>query len=57
MLPRGHYEPLPETNFLGVIIDSKLTFSSHIDFIVSKRKSRLFWMKQLRNMGMNPSLS
>ena len=27
--------PSPETNFLAVIVDMKLTFSSHIDFIVS----------------------
>jgi len=44
-----------ETKSLGVIDDSKLNFGSHIDFIVAKRNSKPFSMKQLRNMGMNPS--
>jgi len=44
--------PSPETKFLGVIID-RLLVDIFILFFLSN--SRLFLMRQLRNMGMNPS--
>lgn len=31
---------------LGVILDEKMNFKSHIDFMVSKAKSRLAWIKR-----------
>ena len=34
--------PATEAKFLGVIIDNKLNFNNHIDYLVSKTNSRLF---------------
>ena len=31
--------PSEETKFLGIIVDDKLSFSSHVDHIISKRNS------------------
>jgi len=43
--------PLSETKFLGVIIDSKQTFSGHIDFTVSKCNSRQFFNETVKKHG------
>ena len=45
--------PSELAKFLGVIVDSKLTFSSHIDYIISKCSQRLYLMKLLKSMGMD----
>ena len=45
--------PSDQTKFLGVIVDNKLNFSSHIEYLVSKCNSRLFLMRQLKSFGLN----
>ena len=45
--------PSDHTKFLGVIIDSKLTFSEHIQSVLSKCYSRLHLLKQLKCMNMD----
>ena len=45
--------PSDETKFLGIIVDDKLSFSSHVDHIISKCNSRLFLMRQLKVLGLN----
>ena len=40
--------PATETKFLGVIVDDKISFSEHSDFLVSKCNSRLFLMRKLK---------
>lgn len=45
------------TKFLGIFIDNKLSFNTHVDNIVSKCNSRLFLMRKLRTVGLgNDSL-
>jgi hypothetical protein len=45
--------PSLEVRFLGVIIDSKLTFTSHVSNIVRKCNSKLFLMRQLKGLGLS----
>ena len=45
--------PAVKTKFLGVIIDNKLNFNSHIDFLVSKCNSRLYLMRKLKTLGLD----
>ena len=45
--------PATETKFLGVIVDDKISFSEHSDFLVSKCNSRLFLMRKLKTLGLN----
>ena len=45
--------PSKSAKLLGVTVDSQLSFSDHIDSVVSKCNSRLYLMKQLKTMGMN----
>ena len=39
--------------FLGVLVDSRLTFIDHVENLVKKWNSKLFLMRQLRKVGMN----
>ena len=39
--------------FLGIYIDSHLSFSTNVDSIVSKTNSRLFLLRQLKIVGMD----
>ena len=34
--------PVDHTKLLGVVIDNKLSFNQHIEFLVTKSNSRLF---------------
>ena len=45
--------PSNSAKFLGVTVDRTLTFSEHVSKILSKCNSRIFLMKQLKQMGMN----
>ena len=45
--------PSEETKFLGIIVENKLSFSSHVDHIISKCNSRLFLVRQLKVLGLN----
>ena len=45
--------PSLETKLLGVIVDNKLSFSNHADFLVSKCYSRLFLMRKLKTLGLD----
>ena len=45
--------PVDHTKLLGVVIDSKLSFNQHIEFLVSKSNSRLFLMRKLKTLGLN----
>ena len=45
--------PSEEIKFLGTIVDDKLSFSSHVDHIISKCNSRLSLMRQLKVLGLN----
>ena len=45
--------PSEETKFLGIIVENKLSFSSHVDHIISKCNSRLLLMRQLKMLGLN----
>ena len=45
--------PSEHTKFLGVVVDNKLTFSNHVDYIISKCSQRLYLMRLLKRMGMD----
>ena len=45
--------PSKEVKFLGVTLDDHLTFSSHVDNIVSSCNSKLYLLRQLKKLGMN----
>ena len=45
--------PSKEVMFLGVTLDDHLTFSSHMDNIVSSCSSKLSLLRQLKKKGMN----
>jgi hypothetical protein len=45
--------PSDSVKFLGVTIDNHLTFSAHVNNLVSKCNAKLFLMRQLRSLGMN----
>ena len=45
--------PSDSAKFLGVTVDKTLTFSQHVSSVLSKCNSRIFLMKQLKQMGMN----
>ena len=45
--------PSEEIKFLGIIVDDKLSFSSHVDHIISKCNSRFLLMRQLKVLGLN----
>ena len=49
----GDIVPSKSAKFLGVTVDSTLTFSQHVSQLLSKCNSRIFLMKQLKQMGMN----
>ena len=40
-----------ETKLLGAIVNNKLNFSNHADFLVSKCNGRLFLMRKLNTLG------
>ena len=49
--------PVFESQFLGVTIDNKLSFSSHVSKVLSKCNAKIFIMLQLKRLGMSiPSL-
>ena len=39
--------------YLGTVLDSKLTFNSHVDMIFKKCQSRIYRLQELRALGMN----
>ena len=41
------------TKFLGIFIDNKLSFNSHVNSLVSKCNARLFLMRKLKTFGLN----
>ena len=45
--------PVDHTKLLGVIIDDKLSFSQHVEFLVTKSNSRMFLMRKLKTLGLN----
>jgi hypothetical protein len=45
--------PSPTVKFLGILIDSKLTFKDHVQSIISKSNSRLYFMRVLKRQGLN----
>jgi hypothetical protein len=45
--------PSNVVKFLGVFIDNKLTCKKHVENLISKCNSRLFLMRQLKNLGLN----
>ena len=45
--------PSEHTKFLGVVVDNKLTFSNHVDYIISKCSQRLYLMRLLKRMGID----
>jgi hypothetical protein len=54
-IPIGDFtiSPASEVKFLGVFIDNKLAFNTHVCYLVSKCNSRLFLMRQLKCSGLN----
>ena len=46
-------KPTECTKFLGVHIDNHLSFSKHVDHIISKCSSRMYLLRQLKILGMN----
>ena len=46
-------QPSPSTVFLGVKIDSKLTFNDHINSVTAKCNSRIFLMRKLKVAGLD----
>ena len=45
--------PSTETKLLGVTVDNKLSFNSHVDSLISKTNSCIFLMRQLKTAGLN----
>ena len=45
--------PVDHTKFLGVVINDKLSFNQHADFLVTKSNSRLLLMRKLKMLGLN----
>jgi hypothetical protein len=43
----------PVVKFLGVSIDNKLSFTDHVQQLVSKCNSRLYFMRLLKRQGLN----
>ena len=49
----GDIVPSKCAKFLGVTVDSTLTFSDQVSQLLSKCYSQIFLMKQLKQIGMN----
>lgn len=45
--------PAHESKLLGIIINDRLNFSSHIEFLQSKCNCRLHLMHKLKTLGLN----
>ena len=45
-------EAVDQVRLLGVILDHKLTFKSHVDFLLSTCNQRFYLLKTLKNQGM-----
>ena len=45
--------PATHTKFLGITIDSKLSFGAHVDQIVSKCNARIYLLVRLKRIGMS----
>ena len=43
---------LATTKFLGLMVDSRLNFDTHVQYITSKCNSRIYLMRQLKSAGM-----
>jgi hypothetical protein len=43
----------PVVKFLGIFIDSKLSFNEHVQQLISKSNSRLYFMRLLRRQGLD----
>jgi hypothetical protein len=41
------------TKFLGIILDNRLNFNHHIDYVISKTNSRFFMLLQLKRQGIS----
>lgn len=46
IIDNSSIERVQEIRDLGIILDSKLNFKNHIEYIISKAKSRLAWLKR-----------
>ena len=46
-------EPTSNTKFLGVTVDNKLSFTSHVDKVISQCNSRIYLLRHLKVLGMN----
>ena len=42
-------EQVEEIKYLGVIIDSKLTFKLHIDYVIKKVSKKVYFLSRIRN--------
>lgn len=47
-------EKVNQIRDLGVILDERLNFKAHIDFIINKAKSRLAWLKRFSREFLDP---
>jgi hypothetical protein len=45
--------PSASVKFLGVLIDTHLNFSAHVDSIITKCNTKLFLMRTLKTLGLN----
>ena len=49
-------EDVKEYKYLGTIIDNSFTFSTNIDSLYNKLRSRLYFVRQMRNLNMDSKI-
>ena len=55
-LENEEIERVDHYKYLGVMIDSKLSFSKHVDYIYKKGQQRLYFLRRLRNFSIDKSI-
>ena len=55
--PRLSIQKADDIMLLGIVFNSKLSFNSHVENLVSKCNSHIFLMRKLKTIGLNAKFS
>ena len=49
-------EVVDSFKYLGTVVDQKLTFTQHVDFVFKKAQRRLLILRKLKHFGVNQGI-
>ena len=49
-------EVVDSFKYLGTVVDQKLTFTQHVDFVFKKAQRRLFLLRKLKHFGVSQGI-